>query len=245
MLNLLNRLKNKVYIKQLQANFDFHITSSYNKDVDNLLARLCDEHGSDKGTLRLDGHPYPWPAHTKTDYYSYLFSHCRDAVQRVFECGLGTNNPNLPSSMGVSGRPGASLRVWRDYFPNAEVFGADIDADIQFTEDRIKTFFINQLDPKSIHAFWEEVDENEFDFMLDDGLHTFEAGSTLFVHSISKMKNSGIYIIEDVVPWDLLLYKEFFADKGFLVEFVNLYRPNTPLSDNSLVVVRNKVQSHL
>ena len=48
------------------------------------------------------------------------------------------------------GKPGASLRVWRDYFPNAIIYGADIDKDILFAEERIKTFYIDQLDPVAI-----------------------------------------------------------------------------------------------
>ena len=39
----------------------------------------------------------------------------------MFECGLGTNNPNLKSNMTENGIPGASLRVWRDYFFNAKI----------------------------------------------------------------------------------------------------------------------------
>ena len=35
-------------------------------------------------------------------------------------------------NMTASGKPGASLRVWRDYFNNAQVIGADIDKRILF-----------------------------------------------------------------------------------------------------------------
>ena len=42
-------------------------------------------------------------------------------MKLVFECGLGTNNPDLQGNMTVDGMPGASLRVWRDYFKNAQI----------------------------------------------------------------------------------------------------------------------------
>ena len=29
--------------------------------------------------------------------------------------------------MGKQGKPGASLRTWREFFPNAQVIGIDID----------------------------------------------------------------------------------------------------------------------
>jgi hypothetical protein len=49
--------------------------------------------------------------------------------------------------------------------------------------------------------------------MIDDGLHTFEAGSTLFLNSIDKLSSNGIYIIEDVTPQNLARYKKFFQNK--------------------------------
>lgn len=203
-----------------------------------MLSSLCDKYGSDKGEIKKTGHSYPWPSHTYADFHSRLFDHCRLDVKKVFECGLGTNNPNLLSSMGEDGQPGASLRVWRDYFPNAQVFGADIDKDILFEEERIKTFYVDQTDPKAISAFWKEVGLGDFDFMVDDRLHTFEAGICLFENSVSKLSKYGIYIIEDVNLSDLLKYQHYFDNKKYQVDNVNLLRPNLSLADNNLVVVR-------
>ena len=39
--------------------------------------------------------------------------------------GIGTNNPNIESSMGKDYKPGSSLKVWKEYFLNANIFGAD------------------------------------------------------------------------------------------------------------------------
>ena len=72
-------------------------------------------YGSDKGDH--DNHNY-------TTVYSVLLEAFRDRPVRVFELGLGTNNPEIPSSMGIDGRPGASLRAWRGYLPNASRFRA-------------------------------------------------------------------------------------------------------------------------
>jgi hypothetical protein len=78
------------------------------------MCRVMVEYGSDKGK--------GW--YNCTTVYSVLCKACRDQPLRIFELGLGTNNPALPSSMGVYGRPGASLRGWRELFPNAFVYGA-------------------------------------------------------------------------------------------------------------------------
>ena len=117
-----------------------HMTIAYSKDSAIELARLCDLYGSDKGEIATSGHPYPWASHSYSDLYELMFALRRSDVRRVLECGLGTNNPALASSMGAKGRPGASLRVWRDYFPNAEIVGIDIDGDVLFIEERIATF---------------------------------------------------------------------------------------------------------
>lgn len=110
--------KSQAYI---ESSCDYRIVSYYQNNMNCQVSRLCDVYGPDKGKLLKGGHPYPWPSHTYADFYANLFSHCRNSVTKVFECGLGTNNPNLPSSMGISGKPEASLRVWRDFFSNATV----------------------------------------------------------------------------------------------------------------------------
>jgi len=224
-------------LHRLEAGLDYRFTV-HHKRGGNLVRELCDRYGSDKGGVRDSGNPYPWPPHTYADLYSRLFSHCRLKVRKVFECGLGTNNPDLASSMGILGKPGASLRVWRDYFPNAMVYGADIDREILFEEERIRTHYIDQLDPRAIAAFWKSVGEKDFDFMVDDGLHTFEAGTCLFQHSIDMLAADGIYVIEDVSVSDLVRYMRFFDPSSYNVDYVTMYRPNTALSDNNLILVR-------
>lgn len=227
-----------LHLNELQSGLDLKFHVYHKKNYKDFLAELCDKYGSDKGEILSGGHPYSWPSHSYTDLYSRLFSHCRNGITKVFECGLGTNNPDLPSSMGIAGKPGASLRVWRDYFPNANIYGADIDKDILFEEDRIKTFYIDQTSPQAIEAFWDQVGESDFDFMIDDGLHTFEGGKVLFTHSIDRLSQTGIYVIEDVCVADLLRFKEFFASADYVVDYITMFQPNLTLGDNSVIVVR-------
>lgn len=210
----------------------------YEKNLSDEMARLCDKYGTDKGEIRPEGHPYRWLSHSYADFYSRTYAHCREGVTKVFECGIGTNSLDFVSSMGVSGKPGASLRMWRDYFPNAAVYGGDIDMDILFEDERIRTYHLNQIDPQSIKKYWETVGETDFDLMIDDGLHTFEAGVCLFSHSIDRLSASGLYVIEDVLRDDLIKYKCFFDGKTYCVDYVTMFRPNVGLGDNSLVVIR-------
>jgi hypothetical protein len=226
------------YFNDLNKGLNHRLVVHYKKNTSSLLSGLCDKYGSDKGAIAQFGHPYPWPSQTFADVYSRLFDHCRMGVKKVFECGLGTNDPNLVSSMGVNGVPGASLRVWRDYFPNSIIVGADIDKDILFEEKRIKTFYLDQTDPHAIANFWNNVGGTDFDFMIDDGLHTYEAGICLFENSVSKLSKNGIYSIEDVSMSGLIKFRDYFATKKYQVDYVNLLRPNLDIGDNNLVIIR-------
>ena len=76
----------------------------------------------------------------------------------------------IKSSMGSIGKPGASLRMWKDYF-QYNIYGADIDRDILFNEERINTYYVDQLNTESIKSMWKDIGLNDFDIIIDDGLH--------------------------------------------------------------------------
>lgn len=238
------RILQKIQKKKLEASFQNSkgIVSSqikifYSNKHTNIFSELCDQYGSDKGGTR-NQNPYPWPSHSYADFYSRIFERSRAQITKVFECGIGTNNANIPSNMTTTGIPGASLRVWKDYFPNAEVFGGDIDSNVLFQDGRIKTYFLDQLDPNSIENFWSNVNTRNFDLIVDDGLHSFESGLTLFVNSIDYLAENGMYVIEDVKISDMLRFKKFFDNSKYTVDYVLLERPKSALADNCLIVIK-------
>ncbi len=137
-----------------------------------------------------------------TTVYSALFKDRCDQPLRILELGLGTNDPHKPSNMGVFGVPGASLRGWRELFPQALVYGADIDRGILFQEDRIKTFYCDQLDRSSVRELWSHPDlRGGVDIIIEDGLHTFEANVSFLEGSLDLLRPGGIYVTEDI-GWD-------------------------------------------
>jgi hypothetical protein len=212
------------------------------------LAVLCDMYGSDKGSCTEEdsAHPYsPLPAHTYTDIYEILFRGRRDNVKNVFECGIGTNDVTIDGNMTANGKPGASLRVWRDYFGNAVVWGADIDKKVLFEEDRIRTAYMDQTNPEDIKTFFDQTGVKSFDIMIDDGLHTFEAARCLFENvtggGMNYLSNDGIYVIEDLL-FDYI--KEFYLymrnKKEFVVKYLLMDAPHR--FANNLIVIK-KVSS--
>lgn len=210
----------------------------HHRSAPHLLASLCDVYGSDKGSCGAVETPYPWAAHSYVDLYAQLFDHCRSNVKLVFECGIGSTDPSMPYNMSASGKPGASLRVWRDYFPNADVIGADIDEMVLFNEPRIRTFHVDQTSPASVAAMWRAVGQRDFDLMIDDGLHEPVGGLTLFENSVEMLAPHGIYVIEDVHPDHLPVYAKYFESRNYQVSIVILRRAQGVLDWNNLVIVR-------
>ena len=89
------------------------------------------------------------------------------------ECGIGTNNPALKSSMGVAGKPGASLRDCGRIFSITNILGCDIDDDILFSEERINTFHCDQTSPESIKSFLSNAEiTGSVDIIIDDKAST-------------------------------------------------------------------------
>ncbi|MGH6839409.1 MAG: hypothetical protein ACREDT_11540 [Methylocella sp.] len=146
------------------------------------MCRVMTKYGSDKG--------YRW--HNYTTVYSVLFKEWRDQPLRIFELGLGGNDPIVPNA-------GASLRGWRELFPNALVYGADIDRAALLQEDRIKTFYCDQLDQASIRELWSQPDlQGGMDIIIEDGLHTIEANVSFLESSLEQLRPGGIYVVEDI-----------------------------------------------
>jgi hypothetical protein len=235
--------QDKTLYKHRSEFFRYGHTGEYIKNNHSTINILCDKYGSDKGEVSSENNPYYWASHNYADIYDLLFRLRRNDVQLVLECGLGTNNPDLISSMEINGKPGASLRLWRDYFPKAQIIGIDIDSDILFSDDRIETYQCDQTSSESIENFCKlaSLSAASVDIIIDDGLHEFHAGKSLFESMNKYLTKDGMYIIEDVIPNDYRLYKDYFAktrDK-FTIQIFNLHRPNLPVRDNRLIIIRH------
>lgn len=170
----------------------------YNLNQPTPLCEIMIRNKSDKGS---DGR------HNYTKVYYSIFNNIREKPLRIFELGLGTNNIDVPSNMGVNGRPGASLYGWNEFFVNSDIFGADIDTRILFNTNKIKTFFCDQTNPSVINNMWNEPDLiDNFDIIIEDGLHKFNANVCFFENSIHKLNKGGYFIIEDIIMPEKYLF---------------------------------------
>jgi len=168
-----------------------------------LLCEIMGRYGSDKGSINIE-----YSHHNYTTFYYSIFKNLRENQLRVFELGLGTNNTNISSNMGPGGKPGASHFGWSEFFYNSHIFGADIDSNILFNTNKIKTFYCDQTNPEIIKKMWVEPDlQDNFDIIVEDGLHTFNANVIFFENSIHKLKPNGYFIIEDIRICDEYLFE--------------------------------------
>ena len=217
---------------------------SFDEKISTPLCEIMGRNRSDKGHKDITK---SW--HNYTTFYYSIFNELRDKTLRIFELGLGTNNTNIPSNMGENGRPGASLYGWREFFHNSDIFGADIDAGILFNTDKIKTFYCDQTNPQIIQKMWNETDLQEnFDIIIEDGLHTFSANVCFFENSIHKLKPNGYFIIEDILKVEESLFVRKIKEWELQYhdcQFTLLKIPSLCNNCDNILVVVYKTSDHI
>jgi cephalosporin hydroxylase len=130
-------------------------------------------------------------SHSYLDTYEQVFATKKYTALNVLEVGVSK---------------GGSILLWRDYFPNATIYGLDVDdmppAIVNDSKERInifkadaynKQFIIDNFINKGIR----------FDVLIDDGPHTFETMSFFVEHYSKVMAPGAVMIIEDIgiIEW--------------------------------------------
>ena len=88
---------------------------------------------------------------------------------------------------------GQSLKMWKNYFPNAQIVGLDIDKDCKrYKEDRVEIVIGDQLDGSLLKSL------GNFDVIIDDGGHepAQVMGSLDIMYPF--LNAGGWYIMEDI-----------------------------------------------
>ena len=150
------------------------------------LINLIDNYSTDKNTT-----------HSYLELYESLLNKKKDTAKTILEVGIGD----------FTYKNGGSIKLWRDYFTNAKIYGIDIlpkdrvldellndDRIILYTEQNAYNddFFNTHLLSKNIKC----------DFILDDGPHTLESMKQFIKLYSQILTDDGILIIEDVQSWD-------------------------------------------
>jgi len=92
---------------------------------------------------------------------------------------------------------GASLHMWRDFFPRAQITCLDINPEVKrFEEDRIRIEIGNAGNPKFLAEVAAKVGRARF--VIDDGSHRWDHVGTAFKVLYPIVEHEGIYIFEDL-----------------------------------------------
>src|SRR6056300_766743 len=173
--------------------------NEFENDNEESLKQLFVKYGSDKFI-----HPY-------YKYYSNVLASKSDI--HILEIGIGTKNPDIASTMyfykqdkNFDSIPGGSLRAFRDFVKGSKVYGADIDAEILFEEDGIKTAKVDQLKKTELDDLFNGV---SFDFTVIDGLHHITADVNSIISLIGRMKTGSKLVVEDIVIFDIWKVVDF------------------------------------
>jgi trans-aconitate methyltransferase len=148
------------------------IALSWNLDA---LARLW---GTDKSST---GHAY-------TAGYAAHLGARRWRVRSVLEIGVGGY---LTPDLG-----GESMRMWRNYFPRAHIYGIDLEPKRLDTTERMTILQADQSDPESLRAALTGCPP--FDLVVDDGSHVGAHVITAFETLFERVAPGGLYAIEDL-----------------------------------------------
>ncbi len=151
-----------------------------------MLKQHCDDGLTDKNTI-----------HSYLEVYENLFSSKKDTATHVLEIGIGPYQPN-----------GGSIRMWNNFFTNAEIHAVDIISienvnKILINEPRVYLHTSNDAYNTNFfnNTFFSK--KHKYDIVIDDGPHTLESMITFIKLYSTIMKDDGILVIEDVqkIEW--------------------------------------------
>ncbi|MAE33465.1 MAG: hypothetical protein CL493_03985 [Actinobacteria bacterium] len=176
---------------------------------------------SDK-TRKLGSLFYNYGSDKKTHEYDFLYEYIIEKFEKIdllIEIGIGSNNTAVLSNMSERGKPGASLKAFRDYLSKSKIIGLEYDKSVLFFEDRIETYFYDQHSEESINEISKKY-HKQVDILIDDGLHSIIANINTIKLAKNILKPDGYLIIEDIGFDSLKLFNVAFefAAKDFSLE---------------------------
>ena len=141
------------------------------------LSELAQEFGSDK-----------WGVHRYTPHYEHHFSPLRHEAIMVLELGIG--------GYARAGQGGASLKMWKWFFPRAQIVGVDIEDKSFVDRHRITSYLGSQTD----RALMERIvrDHGAPTIVIDDGSHRPQDVIDSFQLLFPMLADDGLYVIEDI-----------------------------------------------
>jgi len=173
--------------------------------------------------------------HSYLELYERLLNSKKETTGNILEIGIGD----------FGEKNGGSIKLWRDYFLNATIYGLDILSKDRVIDDLInhpRVVLLTEIDAYNEDFFQTTfLDKNiKCEMMLDDGPHTLDSLKQFIKLYSQLLSDNGVLIIEDVQSWDWIdILKNEVPDN--LKEFIEIYDlRETKNRYDDLVFVINK-----
>lgn len=165
-----------------------------------------DELGHKYGTDKASG------SHDYLRWYTTFFEHMRYKAITFVEIGIAS---------------GASIKTWRDYFPNALIVGMDIQSDeekLKLSEDRVRLSFGDQSSQTALDDMLMWCGGAP-DVVNDDAGHQPDAQLFSYQYLVPQLAPNGLYILEDIGGENVT---RFLMQLAFRVVHGNAHEDNDP-----------------
>lgn len=155
------------------------------------LCELAIKYSTDKGGRHNTYAYQPCEGtHEYTPIYWDLLNAQREQVRAVFEIGINA---------------GGSLRLWAEFFPNAQIVGIDINSNYLFQTPYIASFLCDAADPHAIAnvmqkvRHWRDFSQvTKYDLIVDDGSHDLGHQCIAVQTMPQYLSDIGVMVVEDI-----------------------------------------------
>ena len=202
-------------------------------DMATNLCVLGKKYSTDKSPFNITRHRHPY-----TSIYDLLFSNLRNENLNFAEIGILDN---------------ASIRMFREYFSKASIYGFEFNEDLikKAKRNKLKKVYYHKINVKNkdnIYKAFKKVNK-KFKIIIDDSTHEFNDQINVIEKTINFLAPGGYLIIEDIfhAPKNLEInymnsikkYSRHF-EKIFFIEcnHINKY---SPLWNNDKLLVLKKI----
>ncbi len=186
-----------------------------------ILNELGIKYNTDKAQIMYEKEGFRL-THDYLRHYERVLNEIQDEKNILCELGCGT---------------GASLKMWKEYLPQSQIVGVDINADANsYKEDRIDIVIGNAAQNETINIIKEKY--KSLNIIIDDASHAWGDMRISFEKLWDVLSSGGIYIIEDIfcgsmgsfpqyppVCWDSQSILDYILDRAKIMNFARDWNP--------------------
>ena len=133
--------------------------------------------------IKYGSYKCPQVGHSYTPFYYELLKDKRESVKKVLE-------------IGDPGHSNADLRMWKDFFPNAVVFGASLTPNQSTSEEKIAVYHCDERDLEDIKNLISLIG-SDIDLVIDNADNHIRSQAFLFQNLMPMLESGATYVIEN------------------------------------------------